>query len=309
MRAPPSVRPAVLAPARVDRPSLGIGLMLAAYLCFTGIDASARWLTREAGLPPLEVAFVRYAVHLAIVLALFWPAEGARLWRTRALSLEIWRGAALLGSTIFNFTAVKYLPLSLTSSIFFTIPILVCALSVPLLGERVGARRWTAVGVGLIGVLLVTRPWSAELHWAVGMSVGAAICAALYAIATRRLAGVEPTNTQQFYAALVATVGLAPVAFLDWSWPVRPVDWAVFVAIGGFGWLGHQFITIAHRYAPASTLSPFVYVLLIYMTLADLAIFGVAPDPWIFPGAAVVVASGVYIWLRERRLGGATTGR
>lgn len=295
--------------AVADRASLGIALMLLAFFCFTGIDSSARWLSREAGLPPMQIVFVRYLGHLIIVSALFLPAYGADLWRTRNLPWELLRGLVLLGSTICNFTAVKYLPLSLTASIGFTAPLLVCALSAPLLGEKVGVRRWAAILVGLVGVLLVTRPWSVELHWAILIALCTAVCAALYGIATRKLAGVDTTHTQQFIAAVIATAGVAPFALSIWEWPSRAVDWLPFLCIGFFGWLGHQFLTIAHRYAPASTLAPFVYAQLLFLTTADFLIFSVAPDPWIFPGAAVVVGSGLYIWLREMKLSRPPSGR
>ena len=290
--------------ARSDNRSVAILLMLATYLCFTGIDVSSRWLSTEAGLPPMEIVFVRYLGHLMIVAGLFLPVYGAGLWRTDNLRDEALRAGFLLGSTICNFTAIKYLPLSLTASIFFSVPILVCLLSIPLLGEKVGLRRWTAILIGFVGVLWITWPFGESAHWAMSFAIGAAICAALYGIWTRKLAGVDPTNTQQFYAALVATAGVAPLAFIDWAWPSRPIDWAVFCGIGFFGWFGHQLMTIAHRYAPASTLAPFVYLQIIYLTAGDFFVFHVRPDPSIFIGAAIVVGAGLYIWARERKLSG-----
>ncbi|MBX2854162.1 MAG: DMT family transporter [Rhodobacteraceae bacterium] len=288
--------------ARTENRSYGIFLMLITYILFTGIDVCARWLTREAGLPTMETVFIRYLGHLIIVSALFLPIYRESLFRTRNFSDQIWRGVFLLGSTICNFTAVQYLPLSLTAAIFFAVPILVCLLSIPLLGERVGVRRWTAILVGFVGVLWITWPFGAEAHWAMFFSLGATVLAGLYGIWTRKLAGVDPTNTQQFYAALVATIGIAPLAVMEWVWPSRPVDWVVFAAIGLFGWAGHQIMTIAHRYAPASTLAPFIYVQIVYLSLADFLVFHILPDPAILPGAAIVLAAGLYIWLRERTL-------
>ena len=284
-----------------DRRLAGISLMMGAYLAFTGIDSSAKWLV-QAGIPAMEVVFVRYAVHLVLVVALALPVMGAELVRTARPGAEVLRGGFLLGSTIFNFLAVSYLPLTVTSAIAFATPLTVCLLSIPLLGERVGARRWAAILVGFSGVLVITRPWSAEAHWAVLLSFGTVICASLYAVATRKLAGVDRTATQQFYAALVATVAIAPFALGDWVWPSAPADWAAFALIGLFGWGGHQMLTIAHRFAPASTLAPFIYVQILYMTGASWLIFQAPPDGWVLVGAAIVLASGLYIWLRERQL-------
>ncbi len=290
------------AQARGDRATAtAVVLVLCGVACFTGIDSSARWLAREAHLPAYEIAFIRYFGHLLIVLVVALPVSGARLWQTRKPTDEVLRGLFLLGSTLFNFIAVRHLPLSLTSALLFTSPILVCALSMPVLGERVGPRRWAAIVIGMFGVVLITRPWSADVHWAMGASLIAALFAALYLLWTRRLAGVDPTSTQQFYAALTATLVLAPLALSGWIWPASIIDWIPFILIGAFGWLGHQLMTTAHGLAPASSLSPFFYIQIVFMIGSDLAIYGLLPDLEIFPGVFLVILTGLFIWVRENR--------
>ena len=116
------------------------------------------------------------------------------------------------------------------------------------------------------------------------------------------LAGRDATNTQQFYAGLVATLGVAPFALGDWTWPTGAASWLAFSAIGVFGWAGHQLVTIAHRFAPASTLAPFNYAQIVYMTASSWLIFAQPPDRWVIVGAGIVAASGLYIGLRERAL-------
>lgn len=298
----PAVHAAVVKPQE-DRLSLAILMMIGAYACFTLLDSSAKWLVTD-GMPAWVVVFVRYGVHLGLVAALYLPREGVRILRTRHPGLEVARAFALLGSTVFNFIAVKYLALTVTSTIFFMMPIVVTILSILFLGERVGWRRWSAIGVGFCGILIVTRPWGAEFHWAMLCSLGAVVCASTYQILTRRLAGVDTTQTQQFYAALLATVAVVPLALADWAWPGDTVGWVAFALMGVFGWIGHQFLTVAHRYAPASVLAPFVYLQLVFMTASSVWIFGAIPDPMVFVGAAVVIASGIYIWLRERKVKG-----
>ena len=284
-----------------DRRGFAITLMLAAFFCFTMIDTCAKWLVLS-GLPPLEVAFIRYAGHLAIMAALVAPADWRVVVRTNAPLVAFLRGGFLAGATILNFFALRHLPLSVTSAIFFTTPLWICLLGGPMLGERIGPRRAAAVVIGFAGILIVTRPGFGAMHWAALLSIGASLCAALYFLLTRRLAGIDSTATQQFYAAGIGTLALAAPALLDWSWPGTFVDWVAFVAIGGFGWAGHQITVIAHRMAPATTLAPFVYLQLIFMTAAGWIVFGTVPDVWVFVGAAIVVASGLFIWVRERRL-------
>ena len=284
-----------------ERRGLGILLMLAAFLCFTLIDTCAKWLVLS-GLPSPQVAFVRYAGHLAIMAALIRPADWRAVARTNAPGLALSRGAFLAGATVLNFYAVRHLPLSVTSAIFFTVPLWVCLLGGPMLGERIGPRRATAVAIGFAGILIVTRPGLGVLHWSVLLSLGSALCAALYFLLTRRLAGIDSTATQQVYAAGIGTLALALPALPGWEWPADGPGWLAFAAIGAFGWAGHQITVIAHRLAPATTLAPFVYLQLIFMTGAGWLVFGSVPDLWVFVGAAVVVASGLFIWMRERRL-------
>ncbi|MFO1143328.1 MAG: DMT family transporter [Amaricoccus sp.] len=283
-----------------DRRLHGIALVVLALLAFTGIDTCAKWLVLH-GMATAEVVFVRYAVHLMLVVALVLPS-GEPFLRSRRPGPVVLRSLFLLGSTLLNFRALGSLPLTMTTAIMFTGPLWVCMLSIPLLGETVGPRRWTAILVGFAGILVAMRPWSGTLHWAVAFSFGAALCGALYSIFTRKLAGRDSTATQQFYAGLVATLGMAPFALGDWTWPSGPASWLAFLAIGCFGWGGHQLLIIAHRYAPASTLAPFSYTQIVWMTASSWLIFAQPPDGWILAGAAIVVASGLYIWLREASL-------
>ena len=284
-----------------ERRSLAIALMLGAFLCFTLIDTCAKWLV-VSGMPPLEVAFVRYAGHLLIIAGMIPPRSWPATLRTGAPGIALLRAGFLAGATILNFFAVRYLPLSVTSTIFFTTPLWVCLLGGPLLGERIGPRRAAAVVIGFAGILVVTRPGLGVMHWAAILSIGAALFAALYFMLTRKLAGIDSTATQQVYSAAVGTAILAVPALVVWTWPVTAADWFAFIAIGFFGWAGHQITIIAHRLAPATTLAPFVYLQLIFMTAAGWIVFGTVPDIWVFVGAAIVVASGLFIWLRERRL-------
>lgn len=284
-----------------DRRLLGIGLVLTAFLCFTLIDTSAKWMINH-GLPPLQVVFVRYAVHFALIAGLLLPRYGPALLRTSNPKLELVRALVLLGSTIANFNAVSHLPLTVTGSILFSVPLIVCALSIPILGERVGWRRWAAILFGFAGVLVIIRPGSEAFSFYVVFSLVSVFCYAFYNIINRLLAGVDAASTQQFYSALIATVCIAPFAFGEWVWPSEPWSWVAFCVIGAAGAVGHQIYTIAHRFAPASTLVPFIYSQIIYLSASSWLVFGQPPDKWILVGAPMVIGSGLYIWLRERHL-------
>lgn len=290
-------------PPLEDKRSRAVLMMLLAFACFTTLDSSAKWLI-TTGMSPWAAVFARYAVHLAIVAVLIVPKQGIGSLASRAPVRETLRAGLLLGSTMCNFVAVSHLPLTLTATIFFTIPIFVTILSIPILGEEVRWRRWAAIGVGFVGILIVMRPWTGDFHWAMLVSLAAALCGSLYQILTRLLAGVDSTNTQQLYAGLVATLGVAPLAWIHWQSPEGLLAWGLLLAMGVFGWTGHQLLTVAHRYAPASFLAPFIYVQLVYMTASSWIVFNTPPTKWILVGAPVVVASGFYIWWRERQIKG-----
>jgi drug/metabolite transporter (DMT)-like permease len=284
-----------------DRRLLGISFILVGYLCFTIIDSCAKFLV-QAGMPSMEVVFVRYAGQFILVSAIFLPSGPRELATTRRWKIEVLRGLALLGSTILNFIAVRYLPLTVTSAISFTMPLILCVLSIPILGETVGWRRWLAILVGFGGVLIIVQPGTEAFHPAVLLSLGCAVFTAIYMLLTRKLAGDDSTKTQQFYASGVATVCIAPFAFGAFLWPATPVQWFAFILIGVAALVGHLFITTAHRFAPATVLAPFGYFQIIYMTAASWVIFNQPPSIWIYVGAPIVIASGLYIWLRERKL-------
>ena len=286
--------------AREERTVAGLALMAAAVLCFTCIDASAKWLMLS-GLPALQVVFARYAGHLVLSLLVFVPSEGAAAFRSRRPLLQLLRSTLLFGSTALNFTALNFLPITLTTTIMFAGPIVVTLLSIPILGERIGLRRLGAIVVGFLGVVIAVRPWGAGFHPAILLSIGALFCASLYFVLTRLLAGIESNATSQVWTSGLATLCLAPVAWSVWTWPDTAATWTVLGLIGAFGGVGHSMVTIAHRFADASILAPVVYVQLIFATLAGVVVFDTPPTAWTLAGALVIIGSGIYIWRRERR--------
>jgi drug/metabolite transporter (DMT)-like permease len=207
----------------------------------------------------------------------------------------------LLSMTAMNFVALRHLQLAETSAIQFAAPILVTVISVPLLGEKLDPRRWTAVLAGFIGVLLIVRPGTGGFHPAMLLALGNAVLYAFFNLLTRQLARSESPEATQFLSGLGPVVMMAPFALADW----KPLDswqaWAVVVLAGFSGGFGHYFNALAHRFAPASVLAPYLYLQIIYMMTLGYLIFGDVPDPAVIAGAAVVIASGLYLFDYERR--------
>ncbi|MEP2640882.1 DMT family transporter [Roseobacter sp.] len=284
-----------------DRPHFGITLMLGAWLLFSFVDTSAKWLV-IAGIPALQLAFMRYAGHFVISLVVI-AKDG--ITRDRFQTGHVWqvvtRALLLITATFSNFYALNFLPLTVTSAIMFSSPVIVCALSGPLLGERVGPWRWFAIMLGFAGVLVVIRPFGASFHIAMLLPLFNAVSLALYSIMTRKLAGVVATETMQFYLGALGTAILLPLAIWAWEWPVSITQWAVLVGLGLFGWAGHQLLTNAHRFGTANTLMPYTYSFMIYLSVLSYLVFNHLPDQWTVIGAAIIVVSGLIIWKREQR--------
>ena len=279
----------------------GIALMCGAVACFGLLDATAKYLNLHMN--TLEVVWARYtgAFLLPFIVSNPWSRPG--LLRTTRPGLQVFRSALLLGSTVANFTAVAYLQLDQAVAIVFSTPFFVAALSGPILGEWVRWRRWTAIGVGFIGVLLVTRPGFGGVHPAALLSLTAALFYATYSITTRILARTDSNETTLFYSNLVGVVAMTPAVWFVWTTPHEPLVIALMVAAGALGSFGHYLLIAAHRLTPAAVLSPFIYTELVWVIILGFLVFGDVPNRWTLAGSAIVVASGLYILHRERLRG------
>jgi drug/metabolite transporter (DMT)-like permease len=276
----------------------GIGLMCAAVVLFACLDATAKYL--NGYMDTLQVVWARYTGAFVLALFFFNPVSRPGLMQTKRPVLQIVRSAMLLGSTITNFLAFRYLQLDQALSILFSTPFIVTILAGPVLGEWIGWRRWLAVLVGFAGVLLVTQPGVGGMHWAALYSFVSAIFYALYIVATRVLSRSDPSDTTLFYSNLVGAVAMLPVMPFVWTTPDDPFVIFLMVIFGAFGSFGHYLLIVAHRLAPASVLAPFMYSQLVWATGFGYFVFGDVPNNWTLAGAAVVVASGLYLLHRER---------
>jgi drug/metabolite transporter (DMT)-like permease len=290
-------------PAHERRQRLtGIALMCGAVALFSCLDTTAKYLNDHMDV--LQVVWARYFSAFVLSVILSNPFTNPGLMRTKRPFLQISRSVLLLTSTAVNFFALIYLQLDQALAILFATPFIVAALSVPMLGEKVGTRRWIAICVGFLGVLLVTQPFTGGIHPAALLSVVSAVCYSLYNIATRAVSRVDSSETSLFYTNMVGAVLMTPVLWFVWSTPKSWFIVMLMVVVGAFGALGHYLLIIAHRLAPPSLLAPFIYTQLVWTGLLGFMVFADVPNEWTLAGAAVVTASGLYILYREQKVTG-----
>ena len=283
---------------KAKRQRRGMLLMLISVALFSLMDAALK--TLSAHYPPFQVAALRGLSSLPLVLAwALWTVGAMPLLRVR-WPLHLLRGVlgiAMMASFVY---ALKRLPLSTAYSIFFVAPLLITALSVPILGEKVGPRRWTAIAIGLVGVLVVLRPTGAGMMSMAGLAVlVAATGYAVSAITVRVLARTDSTQAITFWLLALMALGAGALAFPNWV-PLRAQDAWIIGGIGVAGALGQYTITEAFRLGEASLIAPLEYTALLWGVLLDLTLWGVLPDSVTWLGAAIIIASGLYLIRREK---------
>ena len=283
--------------ARLNAPGIGILLILASTAFFSCSDIATKHLA--GSLPAIEIAWLRYIGFCVLMVPAAIAKGPGRLLRTHRPGLQILRGLAMVLSAVLFTFSLRFLPVAEATATNFVSPLFITALSIPLLGEKVGWRRWTAALVGLLGVLIVVRPGTSAFHPAALLPILAALSWAGAAILTRKLSGGDKPATTLAYSALTGLAVLTLLVPFDWVLP----DWrelAVGALIGLVATAGHWMIVLAYRQADASVLAPFSYMQLIGSGVLAFLIFGAIPDSWTFVGAGVIIASGLYTAHRER---------
>lgn len=273
-----------------------IGFAVAGIALFGLLDMQAKVL---GGLYPVaEVVWARYAGHCLLMLVVLGPRHGLGLVRTRRLGVQLLRGVLLLLSTGFFFAALSYLPLAEAAAIGFVAPLLVTLLSIPMLGERVGWRRLTAVAVGFGGVLVILRPGGSLFTPAAALPLCTAVAYSLYQILTRRIGTSENPVASLFYTSLVGAAAMMLVIPFVWVTP----DWRhvpMLLSLGICGGVGHFLMIRALQLAPVSIIAPFSYSAMIWSLVFGWLVFGQFPDQVSLVGIAIVIASGLYVAYRE----------
>jgi drug/metabolite transporter (DMT)-like permease len=280
-----------------DDPMRGILLVVGATTIFSIADTIAKFLTTD--LSAVQINWMRYLIFTIMALVISKRSPG---YTFRALfpRTQIVRGLCVTGSSLLFVLCITTMPLAEAASIGFVAPLAVTVLSIPLLGEVVGIRRWAAVGAGMLGVLIIMRPGTSAFQPAALFGVAAAACWALALVLTRKMAGaLERGATTLLWSASIGLIILS--AMLPFSFKLPSLSQLGLALIQGIlGSLGQWLVIMAHRHTPASTLAPIFYVQLIWSTLGGFIVFAAIPDRWTILGAAIIIAAGLYTAHRER---------
>lgn len=276
---------------------LGIGIAVTGWLTLACMDAGSKILA--ASYPVVQILWFRYLLFIVVA---YWLVK--RLGRSvdlRPSWLQISRGLLLviqMGLLVFAFSQMA---LADVQAILAVTPLLVTAFSAPLLGERVGVRRWAAVGVAFIGMLVILRPGINVLQPITLLVLLSALLGALYLILTRLAGRTDPPEVSLFWVAVTGLVVLSAAVPFFWRVPTNAADWALLFLVAVLGIIGHFCLIKAFQLAEASVLQPYIYTGLIGAIVVGYVVFDDLPDLPTIIGAAIIVASGLYVLARERR--------
>lgn len=296
--APPPVPPRLPPPA-IDRTGLAILLMCITSFLFAMQDGFSRVLGE--GYPPVLVVMIRYWVFAVFVIALVSRQPGGlkRAMRTKRPVTQIFRGVLLVLEVLIMVEAFVRLGLVETHAVFTAYPLLVAALSGPVLGEKVGWRRWTAIGVGFIGILVILQPGSGVLRIEALLPFAAALMFALYGLLTRHVARDDPSMVSFFWTGTAGAVAITLIGIWEWQW-LAPLDWVWMAGLCICGMTSHYLMIRAYELAEASALQPFAYTQLVWVSIIGVTIFGEALRPNVIAGTVIVVVAGLFTLWRAR---------
>ena len=274
----------------------GVLWMIVAMFFFVTMDSIAKELVKTHHV--VQVVWGRYFFQVA-ALAMVLAPRLRRLMVTTHLRLQLMRSVLLLATTALYFSGLQFVPLAEASSVMMVSPLVVTALSVPLLREHVGLRRWSGVVIGFLGALVIIRPGGDAVQVAALLPLAAACCYGVYQISTRFLSHSESILTTLCYSALFGCIFMSGVVPFFWT-PLSPLQWSLLLVAGIAGCLGHFALIKAFSLAEAAAIAPFTYSNLVWATLYGFIVFGEWPDNWTFLGAAIIAGSGLYIYHREQ---------
>ncbi|MCO5090803.1 DMT family transporter [Bosea sp. (in: a-proteobacteria)] len=280
-------------------------MILTATIFLSAGDVATKYLT--ASVPPLHIVWLRYAASTLILLAIVGIRGEWASFRTRRPGLHLLRGCGTIGSSILFVLALKVLPIADATATGFVAPLFVTALSIPMLGERVGWRRWAATLAGLVGVLIVVRPGGADFQLISLLPAVSALLWAFALIVTRMMSGTENPLATVTYSTSFGALVMALLLPLHWVTPTWEIFW-IGLFIGAVATAGQWMVIVAFRYAGASLLAPFSYSQLLWVSIFGFMLFSTLPDIWTLVGAAIIAASGLYTAHRERLRAKLVTG-
>ena len=283
---------------------LGVLYMCAACTLFPIMNGLVKLLA--ASYDATQIVWFRITLHLFLVALVFLPRQGMALFRTHRVGSQLVNSVMMLLSTLFFFSAVKYVGVAEAISISFVAPLMVVFLAWPLLGERITRLGLAAVALGFAGVLVVIRPGSSVFQWASILLLGSAICYAVYQIIIRRVAGVDHPATSIFYSVLLGAILLSVLVPFVWKTPVSWLDWLLLCSLGALGGLGHYCVAKAMTYAAANLIAPFNYTQMIGSVIVGYVMFAEVPDFYTWLGTALIISAGLLVgWQANRKRGDA----
>jgi drug/metabolite transporter (DMT)-like permease len=275
-----------------------IAVMLLAMFLFACMDAVNKDLSQTYAIAQiLWVRFVFFLGFAALLARQRMPLR--RAVRSGAFWLQTIRSLVLIGEIGTFILALHFLPLADVHALAAITPLLVTALSVPILGERVDWQRWAAVGAGFVGVLIIVRPGFVQLDWHIFIALAGALFFAVYQIMLRVAARYDPPETTVLYSALVGTVVLSAIGPFSWKWPDAEA-WALLLLGALLGSCAHFALTKALQLGEASQLQPYGYTLMVWAAVIGFLAFGQFPDAFTVAGGVIIAASGMYAFARER---------
>ena len=249
---------------------------------------------------PFEVTLFRHGIAFLWMLILFAPRHGPKILVPKRPGIQIVRGLFGIASSLFYFTGLVELSLATAAAISFSTPLIVAALSGPLLAEKVGMHRWAAILAGFAGTLIIIRPGGGDgTQFGALLLLGSAVTSAGYQLMTRRLAGQDHAETTNIWSGLVGTCVVVAMSPFFFVMPDRWHHWVLFLSMGIIGGSAHYLLTKAFERGPAALLSPFNYLQLLGATVTGYVLYRNLPDAWTWAGAAIIVGSGLYIARRE----------
>lgn len=281
-----------------NNPRKGILLMNLAMFLLAGMDTITKTLATDYAVP--QILSVRFLIFCLFALAIARPKSLRAAFQSHHPYLQIARSLIIIIEVGIFILAFRYLPLADAHAIGGISPLLVTILAVPFLGEKVGVRRWTAIILGFVGLLIIVRPGFGVFDSTALIPLAGASLWAVYQILVRKVSD-DSAATSLLYMAVIGALVMTCAAPFFW----RPPDehgWLLLLSLGVAGSLGHYILIKAFQAAPASTLQPFHYVVLLWATVFGYVVFDDLPDLWTILGGAVIAGSGLYAFYRERQL-------
>ncbi len=280
-----------------EHPQKGILFICAAVFLFASSDALSKYLTNFY--PVVMVLWVRYVVHISLMLGVLRPPSLKILITTQNPKLQIIRGLCMVNTNLMFISALHFIPLAEGTAIIYLSPLLVTAMSGPLLGERIARLQWVAVAIGFIGVLFIVRPGGGLFHPVSLLALGAAISFSLYQIITRKLNHTDSSSTTNFISGLISA--LVASLLLPFFWKTPTLYFALLMILLGISALvSHLLMTKAYQHAKPSTLAPFSYTQLLFAGLIGYIFFNHLPDFMGLVGMLVIVVGGLLVFSKVR---------